>query len=242
MLLRHYINDGVTNVLAVTFFTLALLSFGYAEYFDRLFIAFLFGLFVLNKNNANIISIVVIFLFERLFEEVIFWGSTYPIVKPLIYLLSLSLLRILWYDANVKRFVFPVILICLSCEFFWYATSYNAPRIHSYLAMLMLNMATRHLIFLRVPLFKRYQSMPLINKHIAIPLKQISLDWQLYSLAMVNGAVVIVLIGEYLIRHLTHFSPLLVYEFYPYVMQLLAVATLFFITRFIVKSKHKISA
>ena len=36
MILRQYIGNGITSLLAVIFLTIALLTFGYAQYFDRL--------------------------------------------------------------------------------------------------------------------------------------------------------------------------------------------------------------
>jgi|GEM_PF-1682218 len=242
MILRQYISDGVTNVLAIAFLVLAIFSFGYAEYFDRLFIAFLVGILIFNARNANIVSIALIFLLERSIEEVIFFSSTLPLVKPFIYLASLYLIRVLWYDPFIKRFVLPSIVLCLVSELYWHITAYNAPRLHSYIAMLMLNMVTRHLIFMRVPIFQKLQIRPLWQKQLTTPVTQIPIDLPLYSLAMGYGLVVIAMLGEYLIRHMTSFSPLVVYDFYPYAMQLLAVATLFFITHFIIKPDHKITA
>jgi len=242
VILKQYISDTVTNVLAITFFVVALLSFGYAEYFDRLFIAFLLGASILNIKNANVLSIALIFLFERSIEEIIFFSSTLSFIKPLIYLLSLYVMRKLWYDGFVKRFVLPTIVVCIVCEVYWYLTGYNAPRIHSYIAMLMLNMITRHLIFMRVPLFKSYQAKLLGKKTFSVTLQQTSVDLPLYSLAMGNALVVIAILAEYLVRHLTSFNPLVIYDLYPYMAHLLTTATLFFITLLIIKSNPKLSA
>lgn len=242
MIFRQYIGSAVTNLLAVLFLTIALLTFGYAQYFDRLFILFLLALIVFNIKNANIISIALIFLFERFFEEVVFFFSTYLYIKPLIYLSSLWLIKMFWYDPLIRRVILPTIITCILCEIYWFITNYSAPRIHSYIAMLLLNMITRHLIFLRVPLFNQLHAIALIKNIVTQPLKQTSVDLPLYTLAMVNILVVIAMIAEYLIRHLTGLTPLFIYKYYPYIMQLLAAVTLFLLANFVVKSTYKIKA
>jgi len=242
MILRQYIGSGITNLLAVLFLTIALLTFGYAQYFDRLFILFLLGLILFNISNANIISLALIFLLERFLEEVVFFSSSYLVIKPLIYLLSLWLIKMFWYDPLIRRIISPTIALCIICEMYWYVTDYSAPRIHSYIAMLLLNMITRHLIFLRVPLFKKLQAIALIKSIVSQPLKQTAVDLPLYSLAMVNILVIITMIVEYLTRYLTGLTPLFVYKYYPYTMQILAAITLFLLTNFVVKSTFKIKA
>jgi hypothetical protein len=242
MIFRQYISSGITNILAIVFLTIALLTFGYAQYFDRLFIIFLLGLILFNIHNANIISIATIFLLERFLEEIVFFSLNYPFIKPLIYLLSLWLIKLFWYDSLIRRVILPTILACITCEIYWRFTDYKAPQIYYYIAMMSLNIITRHLIFLRVPLFKRFQSIDFIQKITSQPLKQTSVDLPLYSLAMVNILVVVAMITEYITRHLTGFSPLFIYQYYPYTMQFLAVVTLFLLTNFVVKSTYKIKA
>lgn len=242
MIFRQYVSSGITNILAIVFLTIALLTFGYAQYFDRLFIIFLLGLILFNIHNANIISIAIIFLLERFLEEVVFFSSSYLFIKPLIYLLSLWLIKLFWYDSLIRRIILPTIIICVICEVYWYTTDYNAPKIYYYIAMMSLNIITRHLIFLRVPLFRKFQAIPRIQKIISQPLKQTAVDLPLYTLAMVNILVVVAMIAEYIVRHLAGFSALFVYNYYPYTMQFLAVVTLFLLTNFVVKSTYKITA
>jgi len=103
-------------------------------------------------------------------------------------------------------------------------------------------MITRHLIFLRVPIFRKFLSFNLVQKNITIPLKQIPLDLRLYSISMLSCVVIAAIIGEYLLRHFLHVNSLVVYEYYPYIMQAFTIATLLFIANYIVKSVFKIKA
>lgn len=232
MFIRQYINNWITNILAITFLTLALLSFGYAESFDRLFIVYLIGVAVLNIKNVNIITIIGILMIERLVEELVFFSNTLDIAKLTTYILSMFFLRYFWYDSVVKRIVLPVIVIASVVEIYWYKIGYESPRIHFYIGMVWLNIFTRHLLFMRVPISRQ---LTLKNA------SQISLDWQLYSLSKWNIIVIVMMIIEYMTRHLSSASSLVVYNSYPYAMQLLSIATLFFITNFFIKLRFKIN-
>lgn len=242
MIFRQYFDRAVTSLLAIAFLTLALLSFGYAQYFDRLFIIFLLVLILFNISKANIVSIAIIFLLERFFEEVVFFFSTYLYIKPLIYLLSLWLIKVFWYDPLIRRIILPTIIICIISEIYWYLTGHIAPKIYYYIAMMSLNIITRHLIFLRVPIFKQLQAMALVRNIVSQPITQTPVDLPLYYIAMVNILVVVAMISEYLIRHLTSLKPLLVYNLYSESIHLLSAITLFLIVNFIVKSNYKINA
>ena len=59
---------------------------------------------------------------------------------------------------------------------------------------------------------------------------------------MVNILVIVTMISEYLVRHLTSLDPLFFYSLYSEVVHLLSVVTLFFIVQFIIKSTYKINA
>ncbi|PAJ75768.1 hypothetical protein CJF42_03360 [Pseudoalteromonas sp. NBT06-2] len=233
MFIKQYINNWLTNVIAVTFLTLALLSLGNAEYFDRIFIVYLIGVASLNTKSVNILTIISILMFERLIEELVFFFNALYLAKLITYILSMFFIRYFWYDSIVKRLILPVIIVSYVAEVFWYKTGYESPRINFYIGMIWLNIITRHLLFLRVPITQK-----VISKNVS----QTSLDWQLYSLSKWNIIVIVLMLTEYMIRHLTSFSPLSVYHSYPYTIQLLSVATLFFITNFAIQLRFKINA
>ncbi|MFT5756651.1 MAG: hypothetical protein ACI9LM_001371 [Alteromonadaceae bacterium] len=223
----------IINVLAISSLTLGLLSFGYTEYFDRLFLIYLISLSAVYIKNINVVSLLAILLIERVIEEVVYFSNTLIMAKIGIYILTLLLIKLLWYDKIVKMVVLPIIVLVLLAECYWALIEYNSPRIHFYIGMIWLNVITRHLIFMRAPLIKQYLSA-VVN--------QTSIDWQLYSIAKWNVVVIVALICEYLLRHLTPASPMFVYEHYRYAMQILSVATVYFLTKYILSIKFKIKA
>lgn len=233
MFIRQYINSGVTYVLAIVFLSFAIFSFGYAEYFDRLFIIYLIAVAILNSKNVNILTIVGILMFERLLEELIFFSNTLGIAKFATYALSMLFLRFFWYDSIVKRLVLPVIVISSVAEIYWYTIGYESPRIHFYVGMIWLNVLTRHLLFIRTPSCRQ-----LTLKGVA----QTSLDLQLYSLSKWNVIFITIMIAEYIVRHLSYVTSLIIYHSYPYAMHFLSVFALFYITNHIFNSSFKMNA
>ncbi len=235
-------NNWFTHIFAICFLTLALLSFEYAEYFSLVFIIFLLGLILRNLTNANIISVALILLLERFLEHFILLTLIYPLTKPVIYILSLYIAYKLKYDSLTRHIILPTIIIGGICEIYWFYTKYNAPILQGYIALLILNGITRHLIFMRVPTFKKYQAIPYFQKKVTSTLSQTSFDLPLYILAQINMILIAMMIGEYLIRHLTPFSPLFVYKHYSEIAHILTFMAVFFITTFIFQSKFKIKA
>lgn len=233
MLLNLYIKKWIINVFAISSLTLGLLSFGYAEYFDRLFLIYLICISVVYIKNINVVSLTAILLIERLIEEVVYFSNTLTMSKVGIYILSVLLIKLLWYDKLVKMIVLPVIVLALLADSYWALIDYNSPRIHFYIGMVWLNIITRHLIFMRAPLIKQYLS---------VAVNQASIDWLLYSIAKWNVVVIVALICEYLFRHLTPASPMFVYDYYRYAMQILSVATIYFLTKHLFSLKFNIQA
>ncbi len=235
-------NNWFTHLFAICFLTLALLSFEYAEYFSLVFIIFLLGLILRNLTNANIISVALIFLLERFLEQFILLTSIYPVTKPIIYMLSLYIAYKLKYDPLTRHIILPTIVIGISCEFYWLYNGYNAPKLDWFIALLILNAITRHLIFMRVPTFKKYQAIPYFQKRLTSPLSQASFDLPLYRLAQINMILITMMIGEYLIRHLSPLNPLVVYKYYSEMVHMLTFMAVFFITTFLFQSKFKMKA
>ena len=91
-------------------------------------------------------------------------------------------------------------------------------------------------------IFKKFQTLSFIKNIVRLPLKHTSVDIQLYSLAMVNILVVVIMIVEYLLRHLTSLEPLFIYNFYSETVHVLSATTLFLIVNFIIKSNYKFAA
>jgi len=231
MFLRYWLKSGFINAIAGAFIFFSFIFFGYAEYFDRIFIVFLVVVGLFNIKNVNVISIIVILMIERLLEEVFYFSTTFQLAKVIIYTLSIIFVYYFWYDLLVKRLILPLLIVVFIAEIYWNLIGYNPPRIHFYIEMIWLNIITRYLLFMRIPVVKKIFSPKA---------SQTSLDWQLYSLAKWNVIIIGLLVVEYLFRHLTALNPLFLYHYYKYIIQLLSFLTLFFITKHLINYKFKV--
>lgn len=232
MLRNYWMERGVTLALLLVFFLLAYLSFGHPLYFDRLFLVVLVAVLTIVKVNKDLVSILLGLLLVRSLDEVAFFISDISQAKVLFYSLSFYILFKLRHDQLIRLFVGPIYLLSLTTELYWYSIGYGAPSIHTYVVLLSINSLFRHFLIVR----KHYSLL----RDVAGSAN--SIDYKLYRLAGVSNFLVGSLIIEYLIRHLTHFKPMFVYDAYSYIMQMVSLAVFYFVVDNALKSKFKMFA
>jgi hypothetical protein len=235
MILGPYVRRWGSVALAMVFTIVGLLTFEYEDYFNRasLCVYFLLLLFSIDKKDINFSGILGILIFELLATELIAFIYDYEGVKLVIYLLTPIVLFKLRYDTQVKYLCVPVIVFILLTEFYWLITDYPAPALHFIVAVLLVSLIAKHLFFLRVPLTKAYLKQES---------KPLPIDWSLYGLEKVTVCVVLAMLAEYLLRHITPSQSLVIYELYTPAIHLITVATAFFVLDHILSSKFTIKA
>lgn len=228
----YWIEMTVPSLLFGMFILLLYLSFGHAYYFDKLFLLVLVGLLSVFRNNKDLFYTLLLLLVARSFGEVIFLLSDKEPFKWVYYVVSILTVSQLKYDKLVPILVVPIIALCLTAELYWYLTDYAAPELHYYVLGLVINCLIRHFLVFKAH-FKFYSDLKLINK---------PLDYSLYKLNIVSSIVTCILIVEYLIRHLTQFTPMIVYDSYSYILQVISVLLLYLVVDYSIKSKFKLLA
>jgi len=210
-------------VLIVGYYT-----FGQADYFDRLFVCILLCLLLIDVVNRNFdfVALLLILLFERLSEEVFYFSMDLSYIKLVTYAVIVFVLYKLRYDKLVVRLAIPLTTITFIAELYWFTTNYHAPVVHYPLMLLTLNLITRHLIIHRVPYTEKLTGIE-ADTH--------SLDWPLYNIAKAFVYIISASLVEYLIRHLTHFSPVYIYNSFPFLAHVLTVLTLSYIIQYLFK-------
>ena len=234
MILSLYLHKLLTPTLVIAFSLIGVVTFDYAEHFSRWFLIALVVLALANikAREVNKSGLLMIIIFERLMEEI-----TYPLLnnfdlKVFIYITALVLLYKFKYDKLVKYLCAPFIVLIIIIELFWQSFGYNSPRLHPYIFIMLLSLTTRHLLFMRVP----------ITDGIAKGAKSLALDWKLYDLYKWNVFVIVIMLVEYLIRHLTPLSPLQIYNAYTPVMHGITIAILFFLVNDFLRSRFILNA
>ena len=231
MILYTYLLPIIRSLIAGSIIFFGSITFGEAEYFDRVFLIVL-TLFLLTKvidNDINIVGILVIMLTIILLDEVAFLTMSVDFIKVLIYPVAFILLYKLKSDKMASYIVLPLVCITLSAELYWQAIDHPPPLVHYFVTLMVLNLLVRHFLSLRV-----FISPAFFNQRPT----SIHLDWQLYQITKFNIFVIAAVLVEYLIWHTTDVHSWYVYQAYPYIQQILAVVTLLVIVDHIFKSRY----
>lgn len=210
MLARVYFPQLLMALFGGLFVAVGILTFGNAYIFDRLFIGILIFTAFICRKNINIISLLVIILLQRVIQEFAWLGLNNSIqLKELLYLIALLLFYIFRYDRLVK-FIFPILVLLICAEIYWYIIDYPAPQLYWHTVLLLSCLITRHMIFSRL----EWVEYLFPNKS-----QSTNLDWIFYKLLGTTSIILVLSLFEYLIRHvlgLSHF--LLIYYSYPYLV------------------------
>lgn len=232
MITQYWLEKGISTLLFFIFIFLGYLSFGYPQYFDRLFLVFLLCLTALYKRNQNIASIAFIVLLVRLVSEFIrlYQG---PYEEFFGYAASCIIIYKFKFDKHISFLLLPLLVIGLASEVYWYFTGYDGPKLGFYVVSIAVNCWLRYLIMYRAHITRTIPS---------IELSGISLDYDLYKLTGVFNFVIALMIIEYLVRHLTNLNPLYVYSVYSYCLHLILLCFPYLIISYLIKSRYTLNA
>ena len=213
----YYIQRFVILVMSVAVVLGGFFTFGDAELFDRIFLGLLIALIIYFRDDKNLASIFAIIAIGRVFEELIWLVlSDLNIVKALIYGICMWTFYLIRYDILAKL-AMAVTGVVICAEIYWFYTKYeNAPSVIWYVLTALQDLLIRHFVFLRPVIFKKWIS----------PISSLPLDLQIYQIAGVFVVVQLIIISEYLARHLLGLDSLIVYTYYPYVAHILGVSML----------------
>lgn len=232
MITHYWLEKGISTLLFFIFIFLGFLSFGYPLQFDWLFIAFLVCLTTLYKRNPNIASIALVLLAVRGTGQVLFlYEGAYK--DLLFYATSIVIFYKFKFDQQSSFLLLPILVICCITEIYWYYLDYPAPDLSNYILSISFNCLLRNLLTYRAHLTRFNPKMKLSG---------ISLDFDLYKLTGIYNVIIAVMIVEYLIRHLTPLNPLLIYQVYSYILQLITLMFPYLVISYLIKSRFTINA
>lgn len=208
---RAYLPQIITALFGGLFVWLGIITFGNPTLFDKLFAGVLIFTAVVCRRDINIVSIIIILLFQLSWETLVWnYQNNHYLIKILLYLVTLWAIRYFWYDRIVRVTFFCTFLV-VSAEIFWFVTNYSAPNIYWHAWLILSSIFVRFLLFSRVALIDHY-----------FPEKgaSINLDWIIYKLTAFVIIFQTLAIIEYLIRHILGYSNILIiHNSYSYVIQ-----------------------
>lgn len=216
MLLRAYLPSFITSLIGGLFLLLGLLTFGKPLLFDRLFIFVLLFTMLVCRKNINVVGIVAILLAVKVLDEGawLLQNSDWVLVGKIgFYLCAALACYWAWYD-KLAKLLLIVLIMSLATETYWFLAGRDSISLQWFNFMLAANLFVRDLIFSRVQYTQKLGFNNVTSTH---------LDWKIYSINAVTIFIILAMVIEYLLRNLLGFSnALLVYQLYPYAMQILS--------------------
>lgn len=154
-------------------------------------------------------------------------------IKIVMYLLVSGVLYYCRDDLLVYRLCFPLSLLTIVSELYWWLIEYPAPAVHFFVFSISLYMFLRYALAVRMFVTIKYLKLPAHFLDIDSSLRKIA-KWTIfcYSASLI----------EYLIRHTTSLSPDYIYQIAPYIQQSLTIITLTVIVDHIFKNQFSIDA
>lgn len=232
MITNYWIEKGISALSLLLIVALGYVSFGYPVYFDLLTICVLVASMALYKIDQNIASIAFILLFVRVIHELLF-AYQGPYQDVIFYILSFVIVYKFKFDGQIKGLLLPILVICCLAHIYWYFVDYDAPNLGIYVLSIALNCYVRYLLTFRAHITAEYDF---------INLSGITLDFDIYRLTSFSNILIALMVGEYLIRHLTPLNPMLIYETYSYGLQVILLFIPYFFVSYMLKSKFRLYA
>jgi hypothetical protein len=248
---NYYVFTAYKILSAAICIALGIICFGVPFVFDCMSIIFFAVMIVVFKSNKNIIGVCAILLIENLGINLfyslyipsfnvdsIIQSSAISITNPLYLDATQSLywkilgyqaiaisLMFVWHD-KLSRSVALLAAVCFAAEVYWATTNYPGPNLHFYLVKACIYLYVRRFLLLRP-----FYSTDAWRSEMEI----LRLDWfvtKTMALSVIfEGAMVV----EYLIRHLTQYKPIFIYQLYAYFMQAIGVAIVWLVIREAIK-------
>lgn len=232
MLRSYWLEKWISALLFVVVAVLLYLSFGHSFYFDKLFLLVLVGALSIVRENRDLFFTLLVLLVLRILGEVLFLLSDLAHVKWGYYAVAIVTIVKLRNDWLVSTVLLPILFLSLCAELYWLLIGYQAPDLHFYFLALATNCWLRHFLVFKSHL-KFFSSLEMNNE---------SLDYSLFKLVVPSNIVISALILEYLVRHLTNFNPIIIYDAYSYIMQSISAVFFYLIIDHTLKTKFKLSA
>lgn len=245
MFYLFYLNKAVRAFIAIFLISIGWKTFGHPELFDRIILGMLVLLMLLPsvRSDINISAIILIFISERIIEELFYFTLSYNSQKLIIYSLAILVIYLMHYDKLVRYLVTPIVMLTVIAECYWYYSGYNAPAVQFYISMLLLNIFVRYLLMMRSPITNEVIKLSQQNHDIKIKKAEpMPIDWLLYTIVASNIIAISVMIFEYMLRHILNYNQLYFYNIYPSIIHLLTILTFTVILDHIIKHDYSLHA
>jgi hypothetical protein len=194
-----------------------MISFNNASLFNLSFACLLVILSIAHFENKNLLSLFFILIVSRVVGEgfALVIESTMLFIKVGAYVLTISLALLFFYQ-TLSRLTLLILAFTIPVEIYWYVSDYSAPQIFFFFLVISQTIVQRYFLSMRAGYFRSWGDM-----------KPQNLDYNLSELLFVSGIVNLIMILEYLFRHLTGINLLVIYAAYEYLQHVITMLFVF---------------
>jgi hypothetical protein len=209
------------NLLFILAFLLTLIfgviSFKNAYVYISVCVTVMILLSLYHDRNRDLISLFLILIASWLLVFVEAWTiksevlSSSLIFKVIVYC-STTLIAIIFRYQLLAKIILISLLVVVPVEIYWYQTGYSAPFIYYFYVGFCHTIAIRFAFLMRTALFRSWGAN-----------KPNNLDFNVSEVFVISAIVDLIMVTEYLIRHLSGVNILVVYNAYEYLQHICAV-------------------
>lgn len=217
------LNGLLTLLTLVLLLIFSVVSFENHLLFSLCFILLMTVLCVAHSNRSNLFTLFIILALNRLTDEGIDSIILYSIagtllyVKAVFYFVSITVLVVLRYQMLSKISLLSL-LVVLPVEYYWYQTNYSAPMIYFFYVGLAQTVFMRYTLLVKGRIFSFIKGVGSQN-----------MDFNVSEVCALSGFVMLAMIAEYLIRHLSGLDIDIVYDSYEFLQHGISVMWIFII-------------
>jgi hypothetical protein len=230
MVLRHYTSIALNIIIIGTCVVLGIYTFGVPLLFDSLSALFFLVVAFYYRRDVNIMTVCVLLILESVLINAIFILSTNSYFWIVAAYLATAIT--LWQVRQDKltRIILLFFVISVSLEIYWYVVGYEGPQIYFYFLKISIYLLVRFLL-----LYRPHGLNYFLNSGASI----LRLDWFVYQTKAGMCLIECAMISEYLLRHTFSVKPMLMYNYYQYIMQGLSVWIIWLVLREAIKIYRK---
>ena len=227
MIIRAYTGIVFSGLVLIGCIALGVITYNDPRNFERASFLFLIFTAYVCKHDKDLLSVIGILAISYLIDHIILLAAEHLTWWNIImYQCAAAIIYTLWRD-TLSKISAVFLTAVIIAEIYWGLTNYQSPNLSLAVGKLAFALIIRHVFIYRPDIIERFFNYD--GDYIAV-------DKKFRDLYAVYILIEIANIAEYLIRHTTQYNPLLVYQTYPFIIQIISTLSLWYVLHYSQKS------
>ncbi|MGY8897753.1 MAG: hypothetical protein ACKVI8_06945 [Paraglaciecola sp.] len=223
MIIRAYTGIVFSGLVLLGCIALGVITYNEPRNFERASFLFLIFTAYVCKHDKDLLSVIGILAISYFIDHLMLLAAeNLTWWNFIMYQCAAAIIFTLWRDKLSKLSAIVLALVVLA-EIYWGLTNYQKPDLSLAVGKLAFALIVRHVFIHRPDYIERFFNYD--GDYIAV-------DKKFRDLYAVYILIEIANIAEYLIRHTTQYKPLIVYQTYPFIIQIISTLSLWFVLHY----------